>query len=99
MPRSENRRQIEIPKHLYDELEAEAKAEGSSVTYVLQLYVDHGRMHRDTLSSLDTHVREVYRDTTALRRELEALRVAMENRLPAPELIPAGKGVKKGKAG
>lgn len=96
MPRSENRRQIEIPKQLYDELEAEAKAEGTSVTYVLQLYVDHGRMHRDTLSSLDTHLHEVYRDTTALRRELEALRVAMENRLPAPELVPAGKGVKKG---
>jgi hypothetical protein len=86
MPRSENRRQIEIPKQLYDELEAEAKAEGTSVTYVLQLYVDHGRMHRDSLSSLDTHLREVYRDTTALRRELEALRVAMENRLPPPAL-------------
>jgi Uma2 family endonuclease len=30
MPRSENRRQIEIPRHLYDELEAEAKAEGQA---------------------------------------------------------------------
>jgi hypothetical protein len=81
MPRSKNRRYLEIPATLYTTLEAQAIAEQRPVSAIVADLVTDGQTVREYLVPMQTELRQ-------LRRELEELRIAVENRLP-PWKLPA----------
>ncbi len=59
MPRSQNRRTIEVPVQLYDELKAEAEREGATISVVLQRLIAEGRGAHEHYEQLADEVREV----------------------------------------
>lgn len=71
MPKSINRRQIEIPTHLYDELAAEAKAAGVPVTKILTDLVEDGRTLHEWITGIDAQLHTLVHDVYALRKMLE----------------------------
>jgi hypothetical protein len=78
MPRSKNRRYLEIPTTLYAELEGQAVAEQRPVSAIVADLVTDGRTVREYLVPMQTELREI-------RREIEALRMAiLQLALPEP---------------
>jgi hypothetical protein len=75
---------LEIPAKLYDELAIEAAAEQRSVAAVVVDLVIDGRTVREYLTPMQTELREI-------RRELEQMRYAIENRLPPWKLESAAR--------
>ncbi len=73
MPKSVNRRQIEIPTQLYEELQAEAKAKGSTITQVLTDLVKDGRTLHEWIKGIDVKVNTLTRDISMLRTWVEKL--------------------------
>ncbi len=71
MPKSINRRQIEIPIQLYDELAAEAKAAGVPLTTILTNLVEDGRTLHEWITGIDAQLRALGHDVYALRMMLE----------------------------
>ncbi len=71
MPKSINRRQIEIPTQLYDELVAEARAAGVPVTKILTDLVEDGRTLHEWITGIDARLRSLVHDVHALRKMLE----------------------------
>lgn len=75
MPRSQNRRYLEIPTALYDSLKEQAAAEQRTVAQIAADLIVDGQTLRNYVVPIHTELRE-------MRRELEAMRYAIENRLP-----------------
>jgi CopG-like RHH_1 or ribbon-helix-helix domain, RHH_5 len=75
MPRSQNRRYLELPAALYATLKEIADAEQRTVAQIAADLIVDGQTVRDYLVPMQTEMREI-------RRELETLRFAIENRLP-----------------
>lgn len=75
MPRSQNRRYLEIPTALYDTLAEQAKAESRTVAQVAADLIVDGQTLTERIVPLETQIRE-------MRRDIEILRLAVENRLP-----------------
>ncbi len=57
MPRSENRRTVEIPTPLYDELKAEAAREGTTMSVIVQRFIAAGRGARGPYGQIAEDVR------------------------------------------
>lgn len=57
MPRSENRRTVEIPTPLYDELKAEAEREGTTMSVIVQRFIATGRGARAPYGQIAEDVR------------------------------------------
>ena len=81
MPRSPNRRPVEIPTELYQQLAERAKREGRPVASVVADLITDGLDAQEGYGRLSSEIVE-------LRRTVEALRLALENRLP-PWRLPA----------
>lgn len=67
MPRSQNRRTIEVSVPLYDELKARAAQEGTTIPAILQALVTDGKSMGEWFGQIDMQL-------TALRREVRDLR-------------------------
>lgn len=80
MPRSPNRRPVEIPLGLYTQLEERAQREGRPVASVVVDLITDGLDAQEGYGRLSSEIVE-------LRRAVEALRLALETRLP-PWRVP-----------
>jgi hypothetical protein len=67
MPRSPNRRTIEVSVALYEDLKARAEQEGTTIPAVLQALITDGK-------SMQTWFGELERQLVELRREVRELR-------------------------
>ncbi len=70
MPRSQNRRTIEVPVALYEELKARAQQEGKTIPAVLQGLIVDGQ-------SMQEWFGEINGQLYSLRRELRELRAQL----------------------
>lgn len=75
MPRSLNRHPVEIPTELYDVLAEQARRDGRPVASVVVDLITDGLDAQEGYGRLAGEIAE-------LRRMIEALRLALENRLP-----------------
>lgn len=71
MPRSQNRRTIEVPLSLYEELKARATAEGTTIPVVLQALITDGKSVEEWYGEMVSLLRDVHRDVRALRERSE----------------------------
>lgn len=67
MPRSPNRRTIEVPVSLYEELKARASAEGTTIPAILQGLITNGKSVEEWYGEMVGLLRDVHRDVQALR--------------------------------
>jgi hypothetical protein len=67
MARSANRRTVEIPAALYDELAKEAASEGTTIAAHLQNLITDGRAHREWYGRIEAALWEVQRSVDRLR--------------------------------
>lgn len=74
MPRSAHRHPVEIPNELYEQLTERAKREGRPVASVVADLITDGLDAQEGYGRLSGEIVE-------LRRTIEALRLALENRL------------------
>lgn len=70
MPRSENRRTIEVSAQLYDELKAEADREGVTMAALLRGLVTDGRSVQEWYGQIAGEIAEMKRE---LRRLADSL--------------------------
>jgi hypothetical protein len=64
MPRSHNRRTIEVPLPLYEELSARAAQDGTTIAAVLQALITDGKTMHEWFGRIEAQLHE-------LRRELQ----------------------------
>ncbi len=62
MPRSQNRRTIEVPVPLYEELSARAVREGTTIAAVVQGLITDGKTLQEWFGEIDAQRRELRRD-------------------------------------
>ncbi len=67
MPRSENRRTIEVPVQLYNELKERAEREGTTIPVVLQMLITNGKSVEEWYGEMVGMLYEVRRDVRDLR--------------------------------
>jgi hypothetical protein len=65
MPRSQNRRTIEVPIPLYEELSARAAREGTTIAAVVQALITDGKTLQEWFGQIDAQLSD-------LRRELRS---------------------------
>lgn len=70
MPRSQNRRTVEIPVGLYEELKARAENEGTTIPAVLQALITDGKSMQEWFGQLDMQLYELRREVRELRKQL-----------------------------
>lgn len=70
MPRSQNRRTVEVPVALYEELKARAEQEGTTIPAVLQALITDGKSMQEWFGQLDTQLYELRREVRDLRNQL-----------------------------
>ena len=70
MPRSQNRRTIEVPVALYEELKACAEREGMTISAVLQGLITDGKSMQEWFEQLNGQLPELRREVRDLRTEL-----------------------------
>lgn len=66
MPRSANRRTVEIPAELYYQLAAAAATEGTTIATHLQDLVTDGRAHREWYGQIAGELAEIRRELRRL---------------------------------
>jgi len=62
MPRSQNRRTIEVPLPLYEELSARARREGTTIAAILQALITDGKTMQEWFGQIDGQLRELRRE-------------------------------------
>ncbi len=70
MPRSQNRRTIEVPVALYEELKACAEREGMTIPAVLQGLITDGKSMQEWFGQLNGQLHELRREVRDLRTQL-----------------------------
>ncbi len=70
MPRSQNRRTIEVPVALYEELKACAERDGTTIPAVLQALITDGKSMQEWFGQLDRQLAELRWEVRALRKQL-----------------------------
>ena len=68
MPRSPNRRTIEVPVQLYEDLKARALQEGTTIPAILQALITDGRSMSEWLGQIDMQLTELRREVRALHK-------------------------------
>jgi hypothetical protein len=68
MPRSPNRRTIEVPLPLYEELKARAAREGTTIPAVLQALITDGQSMAEWFGQIDMQLTELRREVRALHK-------------------------------
>jgi hypothetical protein len=72
MPRSPNRRTIEVSVALYEDLKARAEQEGTTIPAVLQALITDGKSMQTWFGELDRHLVELRREVRELRKQAVA---------------------------
>lgn len=72
MPRSQNRRTIEVAVPLYEELRARAAQEGTTIPAVLQGLITDGQSMQAWFGQIDRQLYDLRREIRDLRQELLA---------------------------
>ncbi|HSH79655.1 MAG TPA: hypothetical protein VLA19_14115, partial [Herpetosiphonaceae bacterium] len=67
MPRSQNRRTVEVPVGLYEELKARAEQEGTTIPAVLQALITDGKSMQEWFGQIDTQLNDLRREVRDLR--------------------------------
>jgi hypothetical protein len=70
MPRSQNRRTIEVPIALYGQLKAQAKRDGTTIPAVLQALITDGASMQEWFGQLEEQLAGLRREVRALRAQL-----------------------------
>ncbi len=70
MRRSQNRRTIEVPVALYEELKTRAAQEGTTIPAVLQALITDGASMQEWFGELNWQLRELRREIRDLRERL-----------------------------
>ncbi len=70
MPRSQNRRTIEVPLAMYEELKAQAAQEGMTIPAVLQGLITDGKSMQEWFGQIDMQLYELRRELRDLRQLL-----------------------------
>ncbi len=70
MPRSQNRRTIEVPVALYEELKARAQQEGTTIPAVLQGLIVDGESLQEWFGQIDGQLYSLRREVRELREQL-----------------------------
>ena len=70
MPRSQNRRTIEVSVAVYEDLKAHAEREGTTIPAVLQALITDGKSMREWFGQLDMQLAELRWEVRALRKQL-----------------------------
>ncbi len=70
MPRSQNRRTIEVPVPLYEELKTRAEQEGLTIPAVLQGLITDGKSMQEWFGQIDRQLYELRREIRDLRQRL-----------------------------
>ena len=70
MPRSQNRRTIEVPVALYEELKARAQQEGMTIQAVLQGLIVARASMQEWLGQINGQLHDLRRDLRDLREQL-----------------------------
>jgi hypothetical protein len=70
MPRSQNRRTIEVPVALYEELKARAQQEGTTIPAVLQSLIVDGESMQAWVGQIDGQLSSLRREVRDLRAQL-----------------------------
>ncbi len=73
MPRSQNRRTVEVPVGLYEELKVRAEQEGTTIPAVLQALITDGKSMQEWFGQLDLQLRELRWEVRELRKQLMPL--------------------------
>jgi hypothetical protein len=72
MPRSQNRRTIEVPLPLYEDLKARAAEERTTIPAVLQALITDGKSMQEWFGQIDWQLRELQREVRTLHDQLTA---------------------------
>ncbi len=80
MPRSQNRRTIEVPLALYEELKAQAEQEGTTIPAVLQGLIMDGKSLQEWFGQIDMQLHDLRRELRDLRQHL--MTVSEHDRAP-----------------
>ncbi len=70
MPRSQNRRTIEVSVALYEELKVRAQQEGTTIPAVLQGLIVDGTSMQEWFGQIDGQLYDLRRDLRELREQL-----------------------------
>ncbi len=70
MPRSQNRRTIEVSVPLYEELKARAEQEGLTIPAVLQGLITDGKSIQEWFGQIDYQLDAIRREVRELRAQL-----------------------------
>ncbi len=70
MPRSQNRRTIEVPVPLYEELKTRAEQEGLTIPAVLQGLITDGKSMQEWFGQIDYQLGAGRREVRELRAQL-----------------------------
>jgi hypothetical protein len=68
MPRSQNRRTIEVPLPLYEDLKTRAAQEGTTIPAVLQALISDGKSMAEWFGQIDMQLTELRREVRELRK-------------------------------
>jgi len=96
MPSSPNRRPVEVPTAVYEQLQAEAKRDGRTVAQVAVDLITDGRDSRQWLGEIRDELHENRIEAERMRRQVGELAelvrglVAAHHGEPSPASIPAG---------
>jgi len=70
MPRSQNRRTIEVPVALYEDLKARAERDGATIPAVLQALITDGASMQEWFGQLEQQLAGLRREVRELREHL-----------------------------
>ena len=70
MPRSQNRRTIEVPVPLYEDLKARAEQERTTIPAVLQTLIVDGKSMQEWFGQIDGQLHELRREVRILHDKL-----------------------------
>ena len=70
MPRSQNRRTIEVPVALYEELKARAAAEDTTIPVILQGLITDGKSMQEWFGQIEYQLDALRREVRDLRQRL-----------------------------
>ncbi len=70
MPRSQNRRTIEVPVRVYEDLKARAEQEGTTIPAILQGLITDGQSMQEWFGQIDSQLYELRRELRELRQWL-----------------------------
>ncbi len=84
MPRSENRRTIEVPVPVYEDLKRRAEQEGTTIPAILQGLITDGQSMQEWFGQIDSQLNDLRREVRELRQWLTTTTEAAKHTKQSP---------------